>query len=349
MNTHITGKRTWLTAPLCILLLSACDVHEFPVETEPERQEVTLHLNFHTDLPLHQVVEQPTSRAVSSAPEDYDIRYQVRIYKADESGAYDKESYQPVLETKDEVTALNHDLHLTLEVGNYRFVVWTDYVDDGGQDDKFYATDDFEEITLQGETHPGNTDFRDAFRGQKETTVTAGAEPQEVTVEMERPMARYNFVTTDLDVFLTRVLEQQAAAGQSNSREGSDTKAVNLDDYRVTFLYTGFMPSAFNILSNAPVDARTGVSFEGQLKQLSDTEAEVGFDYVFVNGSESTVQVALQVCDAAGEVVATAGPIDVPLMRSRLTTVRGAFLTSEASGSVGIQPGFDGEWNYEIR
>ena len=70
---------------------------------------------------------------------------------------------------------------------------------------------------------------------------------------------------------------------------------------------------------------------------------------MFVNGTESTVQVALDVRDAAGEVIASIPPIDVPLTRSRYTTVRGPFLTTEATGGVGIDPGFDGEWNVEIR
>ena len=49
------------------------------------------------------------------------------------------------------------------------------------------------------------------------------------------------------------------------------------------------------------------------------------------------------------ELLSSTDPIDVPLERSKLTIVRGPFLTTQASGGVGIDPGFDGEWNYEIK
>lgn len=347
MNTRIPYLRNAWAGLAGLALLAACDVHEFPAEETPEATDVTLHLNFHTDLPLHQVVEHARSRAASTQPDDYDVRYQLRVYRSDGNGVFHNDDYTPLLETKDDVTRLNHDLRLQLPEGNYRLAVWADYVDEGGQEDKFYATGRFEEIMLQGDGHPGNNDLRDAFCGTQEIALTADG-PDEATVEMERPLARYNFVTTDLDVFLTRVLARQAAAARAGNTDGNDTKAIDLNDYRVTFRYTGFLPSAFNLFANAPVDAQTGVWFDGKISRLSDTEAELGFDYVFVNGTESTVQVALDVRDAAGEVIASIPPIDVPLTRSRYTTVRGPFLTTEATGGVGIDPGFDGEWNVEI-
>lgn len=333
----------------CLLLCGSCDVHEFPsADDEPATHEVTLHLNFHTDLPQYRVVEYTRTRAASTDPDDYDLRYLIHIYKDDGTGTFDNGEYTSRIETKDDVTALNHDLKLQLEEGNYRFVVWTDYVDNGTEEDKFYDTGRFEEITLRGDEHAGNCHFRDAFRGLEEVTIADGS-TREATVEMERPMARYSFVTTDLDLFLTRVMEQQAASKETAETTDAPTKAIDLNDYRVTFRYTGYMPSAFNALTDKPVDAQTGVSFDGQITRLSDNEAELGFDYVFVNGTESTVQVMLEVRNNEGDVIASISPVDVPLMRSRHTTVRGPFLTTEATGGVGISPGFDGEWNYEIR
>ena len=35
-------------------------------------------------------------------------------------------------------------------------------------------------------------------------------------------------------------------------------------------------------------------------------------------------------------------------MRGRNTIVRGRFLTSQATGGVGIDPGFNGEYNIEL-
>jgi hypothetical protein len=54
------------------------------------------------------------------------------------------------------------------------------------------------------------------------------------------------------------------------------------------------------------------------------------------------VHVVIEVFDKDNVSVSCTEPIPVPMVRSKLTTVRGEFLTSQASGGVGINPGFDG-------
>ena len=344
-------RMTYKIAAACALAISAmssCDVHEFPAE-EPGKQSITLNLEFRTEMPLHQTVEYTRSGGASTNAGDYDIRYQIRVYRTDNEGEPLSDAYTLITETKDDVTDLNHSVDIEIEKGNYLFLVWADYVDGGTEEDKFYATGDFKEITLAGESHCGNNVFRDAFRGEALAAVAPGNDaPQEITVVMERPLARFQFVTTDLETFITNALKEQEARDGAG-KENSPTKAVNLDDYRIVFRYTGFMPSAFNAFTDKPIDAVTGVSFTGRITRLSDTEAELGFDYVFVNGTESTVPVAVEVYGTDNRLLSSTGPIDVPLVRSRHTTVRGPFLTAQASGSVGIIPGFDGDWNYEIK
>ena len=346
-NTRMTYKIAAACA-LAISALSSCDVHEFPAE-EPGKQSITLNLEFRTEMPLHQTVEYTRSGGASTNAGDYDIRYQIRVYRTDNEGEPLSDVYTSITETKDDVTDLNHSVDIEIEKGNYRFLVWADYVDGGKEEDKFYATGDFKEITLAGESHCGNNVFRDAFRGEATATVASGdGTPQEITVEMERPLARFQFVTTDLETFITNALKEQEARDGAE-KEDSPTKAVNLDDYRIVFRYTGFMPSAFNVFTNKPIDAITGVSFAGKITRLNEKEAELGFDYVFVNGTESTVPVAVEVYGTDNRLLSSTGPIDVPLVRSKYTIVRGPFLTTQASGNVGINPGFDGDWNYEIK
>ena len=333
---------------LSLCALSSCDVHEFPAE-EPESHSVVLNLDFRTALPLYQTIEYTRSGKASAMPADYDIRYQIRVYKTDNEGEIASEDYTALTVTKDDVTDPDHRVSMEIGEGSYRFIVWADYVDNDSDADKFYTTGDFKEITLAGDGHCGNNAFRDAFRGETVAAVTAeNGVTQEITVEMERPLARFQFVTTDLETFITNALKEQEARN-SAEKENSPTKAVNLDDYRIVFRYTGFMPSAFNNFTNKPIDAVTGVSFTGRITRLSETEAELGFDYVFVNGTESTVPIAVEVYNMENELLSSTDPIDVPLERSKLTIVRGPFLTTQASGGVGIDPGFDGEWNYEIK
>lgn len=331
--------------------ISSCDVHEFP--SVEEKTSVTLEFRFDTVLPLHQTITLPSSKAASSSAEDYDLRYTINIYRADEQGNFGREACTMIVETKDDVTALEHSVTLEMESGVYRFIAWTDYVDAGSQDHKFYNTDRFEEITLYGEEHYGNCLFRDAFRGSADLEIATG-ENRQLTVDMERPLARYSFIATDLEEFITKATQALAlrAASGTQSQDGdgtTPTQAIDLGDYRVIFRYTGYMPSSFNLFTDKPADVLTGVEFEGSIKQLNDKEAELGFDYVFVNGTESSVQVAVAICDQAGNLLSQTEEISVPVVRSKHTTVKGEFLTTEASGSVGISPGFDGEWNVEIQ
>ena len=52
----------------------------------------------------------------------------------------------------------------------------------------------------RGNEHEGSNDYRDAFTG----TVTAevSAKSREATVAMGRPMAKFNFISTDVDEFI---------------------------------------------------------------------------------------------------------------------------------------------------
>ena len=111
------------------------------------------------------------------------------------------------------------------------------------------------------------------------------------------------------------------------------------------FYYVGFMPNAYSLFTDKPVDSATGVLFESTLNSLSETEASVGFDYVFVNGTESAVTVQIGIYDNEGTQLSLTEPIKVSLRRSHHTIMRGMFLMSETSGGISINPEFDGDYN----
>ncbi len=71
----------------------------------------------------------------------------------------------------------------------------------------------------------------------------------------------------------------------------------------------------------------------------------MGFDYVFVGDSESVVSIIVEVYDTDGSLLSRTKSIDVPLMKSKLTTVRGKFLTTDASGGVVVNPDYEGDHN----
>ena len=107
--------------------------------------------------------------------------------------------------------------------------------------------------------------------------------------------------------------------------------------------YAGYFPSGFNAYTNKPNDARTGMSFGCSMRPLSDKEAHLASDYIFVNGSESAVKVNLTIRDGEGNLLNEIGDIDVPIVRGKLTTIRDEFLTRDYAPGIGINPGFDGE------
>jgi hypothetical protein len=326
-------KNIWLYVSLiCGLCLYSCDVHEFPY---PVEIEYTLHLDYNIELPLHKVVEYyedvPKSSTKSS---DFDIRYIIEATPV--SSELEPERF---IFTQDDTENLNNKFTLNLIEGEYIFKIWTDYIPSGNEDDLFYNTEHFENICLTEGEYTGSSDWKDAFKGS--VTSTLSVENTSDTVSMKRPVAKFNFISTDVDKFITKVA---ALAGTKNGESN-----IDLSDYTIVFAYQGFVPSSFNMDTDKPGDSKTNLAFKSKISVFTDTEAELGFDYIFVHDYETIVTVAIGVYDNEGKLISQFRPVDVPLMRSKLTTVKGNFLTAETGGSVGILPDFEGDFNIEIK
>ncbi len=326
--------------------LTACDVHEFP--RVPERVPFTLHLDCNAEIPIYREIDYHTRSR--HATKEHDVRYILNIYRSEEGRAFSRSADSTIVFTKSYADDRSHSIPLHLPDGLYQFMVWSDHVDAGTDCDKYYDTSDFSEIIYaHPQAHRGCNDYKDAFRGHLQVDIHAdtgsdgGVVHQEATVSLERPFGKFKFIATDLTDFVSRVVEQQRLKGKEPSR------TLNPDDFRIVFRYTGFMPCAFNMFTNKPSDAWTGMSFDGKLVPVDEQEAELGFDYVFVNGTESTVNVAVEVYDKYGELIGGSDVVDVPVVRSKLTVVRGKFLTAKATGSIGISPGFAGDYTIYVK
>lgn len=334
---------------LTLLGLWACDVHEWPQEEQvvetlnPEAPTFTLHLDFSTNQPLYQEIEYTTRATKLSS---YQIRYIVHVFKADENGDFTRSVFKRVVHTAKVSDSLDVDIPIELDYGSYRFMVWTDYVPSSSTADLFYCADDFADIYLtDNEDHQGCTDARDAFRGTVESEFSQTL--TEATAEMVRPLAKYYFIANDLQEFFAR--HAATKADESDESRSESVRTVNLDDYTIVFYYPNYMPDTYNMYTDRPGNSATGVYFTGDIEQLSATEAQLGFDYIIINGTQSSVQVALALYSKeTGEQISVTDAITVPLKRSTYTIVRGAFLTSSASGNIGIVPDFDGSYNIHI-
>ncbi len=339
--------------------MASCDVHEFPEIPE----KVPFYLKLNCDITAtnitewnhlydgDNVFEQGLGNTYDNTHKYGHIRYIVRAYPVSSKQRTSQDYSQEFVFEKELSDGYDHTAAFDLAPGDYNIMVWADLVRHSS-DTPFYNADNFSEITLQGE-HQGNTDYRDAFRGTAKVTLTADImerEPTTVEIDLQRPLAKYEFVTTDLTEFInkeqTRAEERSRTQGETKSANNAAPETrVNIEDYRVVFYYVGFMPNAYSMFTDKPVDSATGVLFESTLNSISETEASVGFDYVFVNGTESAVTVQIGIYDNEGTQLSLTEPIKVPLRRSHHTIMRGMFLMSEASGGVSIDPEFDGDYN----
>ena len=315
-------KILYLIICLPIFLLSACDVHEWP-ET-PEFVKLHLRLNYETDMTEWEhlydgaeVIEQGYGETYDNHRDYGKIRYIVRTYPVSEKMRTTSDYTQEFVFTKDISEGYDHEVTLDL---------------------------------LQGD-HKGNNDYRDAFRGSNNISLVADIiehQPDTLDIAMQRPLAKFEFVTNDVVEFIDKESVRVASKANGNKAASSDdtpTRAVNIEDYKVVFYYVGFMPDAYSMNTDKPVDSSTGVMFESTLRKLSESEATMGFDYVFVNGKKSAVTVQIGIYDNEGTQLSLTEPIEVPLKRSHHTIMTGMFLMSEASGGVTINPDFDGDHN----
>ena len=369
----LSGGRLSSSAAACALLcITSCAVHEWP---EPTPADVIVNLDFDTQMPQYKVLNEEGTRA-SHDGRDYDIRYTIAAYRLLQDGNYAEEPFLLKVFSKDEIEELNATFRFSIDEGSYRFYVWTDFVLAGTQNDYFYNTTSFRRISLQG-AHEGNNDFRDAFSGSADLKVIRRGSketPSTVTVQMRRPLAKFEFITTDLQEFITKTIEAMirkeeaeaaAKAGETKSEGGdnpeditpteSDTKTgdtktpvVDLEKYTVVFFYSGYMPNAYNMMEGKPCDSATGVKFSSAISAIDNHDARLGFDYVFVNGEESSVMVTVALYDEEGAQLSISRQIEVPIKRSMLTTVRGSFLMQNTGGGVAIDPGFEDEFNIYI-
>lgn len=342
-------------AACALLCITSCAVHEWP---EPSPADVIVNLDFDTQLPQYKVLNEEGTRA-SHDGRDYDIRYTIAAYRLLLDGSYAEEPFLLKVFSKDEIDELNASFRFSIDEGSYRFYVWTDFVLAGTQSDYFYNTTNFRRISLQG-THEGNNDFRDAFSGSADLKVIRRGSretPSTVTVQMRRPLAKFEFITTDLQEFITKTIEAMirkeeaeaaAKAGETKSEGDTKTPVVDLEKYTVVFFYSGYMPNAYNMMEGKPCDSATGVKFSSAISAIDNHDARLGFDYVFVNGEESSVMVTVALYDEEGTQLSISRQIEVPIKRSMLTTVRGSFLMQNTGGGVAIDPGFEDEFNIYI-
>lgn len=260
------------------------------------------------------------------------IRYIVRAYPRVDGKRADYYSNELFL-IKELTEGYDCQVAMDLAPGDYEVVVWSDLVEDDTVA-PYHNADDFGEIRLQG-NHAGSNDFRAAYRGATQVVLEENASQHQLEVEMQSPLAKFELIANDLLQFAANEAARTSAG-------------VNLDDYVAEFQYVGYVPDTYSLFTDKPVDSATGVTFRSSLTQLTDTEASLGFDYVFVNNKESVVTVRIAIYGPCEELVASTGSIKVPLKRGEHTVMRGTYLGKKSSGGIQVNPGYDGDFNLTL-
>ena len=355
-NGFIYNILLWAAAVLTLSLATSC-VHEFPEDTQQQTVKCYVHLRYDTsDMPLFATLEYDengvTRRTRARGPEDpLDFRYILMVYddqdyrsRADNRSGTRGQIKEISLTVPVTGELLDRTFEVDLPAGDYSILGWSDYVEPGRTDDKYYTTDDMRAVTVIQDkrgNHPGGLEGRQCFRGDALATVTlpdpvawdevAEEKSIDIYIDMERPIAKFRFIATDSQEFLTRGTR-------------------GLDDYYAIISYPTYMPSTFNARLDKPTDSRTGQYFSTDISAIDEHKSQLGFDYMFVNHTDASAQVAVDIYEKkTNRKISSSGSITIPLRRGHVTEISGKFFTTTNNSGMGINPDFDGEFNIEIK
>lgn len=331
-------------------LLAGC-VHDYPTLTPDGEEgvdptlvvvntEVTLDLEL---VPLEIITQKNARPGITKAAAradnnadntDYRRRF---IIEARRNGKPEARQVTVMKDAEDGDKKLTLPINLKLHAVEYTLVVWTDYVAAGTETDLYYNTEDLQQIACT-DPYTGSTDYRDCLYG----TASLDLRPYrdqwnasvQAKVDMVRPLAKYEIIATDVDYFLAKTKKQRATGGP----------------FTITCSYSYFFPTVFDALSGKPCDWWPDVSFTTPLTVPDDgtQECTVATDYIFVNGSESSVVLSIEIHDSEGNILSRIQDIQIPYQRGHITTLRGHFLTSGMEGGIVIDPDYDGDIEVDL-
>lgn len=343
-NRHI--RKFWSGLLALPFLMAACTLHEEPELTADgelgvDPTEVNVEVNLTLDLNLPEQGNEENSSARVSANTDYLHRFIVEAYFNRQPVAR-----QVFVENITDRTHLSLPVSMKLHARSYQLVVWKDYVSaETPEEDLHYNTQSLVPVIPNRASHTGNTEYKDVFVGTTSLDLTAYADQWGAVVEqdvtLQRPVARYELIATDVDKFLQRIADGE----------------VNGETFTARIKYSGYLPVGYNALDNVPKHSlmymQYNTSFE--LPEEGTDELRVGFDYVFVsNEGSASVPMEIEIVNEENVTVVNS-VLNVPLERGKNTVWTGEFLTGddqggqggdepgEDEGGIGIDPDYDNE------
>ena len=323
-NRHI--RKLWSGLLALPFLMAACTLHEEPELTADgelgvDPTEVNVEVNLTLDLNLPEQGNEENSSARVSANTDYLHRFIVEAYLNRQPVAR-----QVFVESITDRTHLSLPVSMKLHALSYQLVVWKDYVSaETPQEDLHYNTQSLVPVIPNRASHTGNTEYKDVFVGTTSLDLTAYADQWGAVVEqdvaLQRPVARYELIATDVDKFLQRIADGEVSGERFTAR----------------IKYSGYLPVGYNVLDDVPKHSlmymQYNTSFD--VPEEGTDELRVGFDYVFVsNEGSASVPMEIEIVNENNVTVANS-VINVPLEQGKNTVWVGEFLTGDDQGGQG--------------
>lgn len=335
-----------LLLALLPLLLAGC-IHQYPEAETATRVTVAFEIGIDASLPLYREVTRSAAgtqglkrRFIIDAYRDGKVLAEKRILT---TGAVEVE------EGRYSIPAT-----MQLEAGRYTFAVWCDYAEDESGADLHFVTGDLAQVLLGDTYHPDHT-RREAFCGTATADFTDCADMQEVQyvqgtgvqavevrqrIDLKRPQAKFVLIGTDTGEFIEQMRKRrkkEAAGGIGN--------------YRARLSYEYYFPTGYDVTGDLLCRSGVGMGFTAPCTVEADEDGEctLAGDFVLEGTDESYTLVALEVLDGDNEVVSRVTGLQIPLKQGHLTIVKGKFLTTMMNAGIGIDPGYDGEFNIIIK
>lgn len=307
-----------------LITFTSC-IHEYPEGEGVDPSVVLMDMMFTTnsDMEIY-----PLTKTEGESGGVY--RFKVCVYENDFDGQLILE--REIYVTPDVTGNGTAYLQEKLQARNYKVAVWVEWVSAVGEISPIYNSEKLQAITFKG-NYVGDTERKICFSGTYDLDLSRYARQQFAEVSesyiVKMPLAKIQLVSTDLSDFIS--LKANRA----------------IEKYIVRWDYVLYFPTGFNVLTQKPNEADLNIGFETLLEEYPDNpdKADMGMDYVFVNGTESQVTINLTVYDAEGNELNTYQGIEVPIKRGFKTIIEGKFLMLNKSTGIGINPDFDGEFN----
>jgi hypothetical protein len=310
---------------ILVLAVSACNKEKDEPDTRTALQEVSITLHFNTD---YNDSTEYDSRSRSA--QGMRSRYTIYAYETTQTGrstvrATDVPTYT-YSKVLDKASYDNFTTTIELSPGKWELFVWYDNIDTESGYTYYDCSNVFSISVNTTDVYRGNDNYREAFCGSADISIDDN--PESINITMQRPLAKIEFISNDLDQFIE-----------------SQGENIDLGRYTVRFYYTGYLPTMFNMLTDRPSDSSSNIYFDGSIERISNKEAVIGFDHVFVSEQGSSVPVIVAVYDKNGNQITVSPTYNVALVRNGITIVTGKFLSSSSGYGPVINAEYTGTYN----